>query len=86
MANLKVFTMDGCSHCDVLKERLRKESVEHDEININTTEGHILATKFHLRAYPTVMVVIDNIIVHAQEGFDMRANIKDWLEQFKKRG
>lgn len=83
MAILKIFTMNGCAHCTALKEKLVEESIEFDEYNIDSSEGRRLVEKFNLRAYPTVLIVKDNKIVHAQEGFNMQENTRAWLDTFQ---
>jgi glutaredoxin len=33
--SINIFTINGCSHCKVLKEELDKQGIEYDEFEVN---------------------------------------------------
>jgi glutaredoxin len=33
--SVNIFTINGCSHCKVLKEELSKQGIEYDEFEVN---------------------------------------------------
>ena len=33
--SINIFTINGCSHCKVLKEELSKQGIEYDEFEVN---------------------------------------------------
>jgi glutaredoxin len=33
--SINIFTLNGCSHCKVLKEELDKQGIEYDEFEVN---------------------------------------------------
>jgi glutaredoxin len=33
--SVNLFTLDGCSHCKILKEELKKQGITYDEFEVN---------------------------------------------------
>jgi len=83
MVTIKLFTMPNCSHCISLKAKLDNENIDYDDYDIDKPEVRKYVNKFHLTAYPTIIIVKNNKIIHAQAGFNEKLDTKEWLKSFE---
>lgn len=83
MVDLKVFTMDGCSHCVQLKNHLKELDIPHTFYNINNPKDKAIFDKFRPTNFPTLFFVKDNKIIDVQVGFNPQAqNMREVLESY----
>ena len=51
------FTRESCPNCPVMRKALEEESIERDEIDVDTDEGFELARQHEILATPTVLML-----------------------------
>ena len=86
MVDLKVFTMDGCSHCVQLKNHLKELDIAHKVYSVNEPKDKPLVEKFGVTNFPTIFFVEDNKIIDVQVGFNPQAqNMREVLESYEAR-
>lgn len=82
MKEIIVFTMDGCSYCEALKEYMAEENISYTQLDSSTSEGRKKIEKYGIRSFPTTFVLKDRIIQDIIQGFSIDMNLKEHFERF----
>ena len=77
MKELMVFTKEGCKPCRSLKERLKQQGIEYDEVVV-----YPQADARKISYFPTALIIEDGIEIGCIEGFseNIFERIKDLLK------
>jgi len=75
-----VFGGVWCSSCKVWKKMLDTAGVVYTEVDIDTDEGTVLATKHSVRSLPTTLVMEDGHVEHKYVGSQSPRVISDIKE------
>lgn len=82
MKEIIVFTMDGCSYCEALKEYMAEENISYTQLDSSTSEGRKKIEKYGIQSFPTTFVLKDRIIQDIVQGFSIDMNLKEHFERF----
>ncbi len=78
------FWASWCGPCQKLKPIYEKVSEEIDEVNfgkVNMEEHSDLATKYNVKALPTLLIVKGGDVVAKNEGFMDKEELTSWVQE-----
>ena len=84
MVDLKVFTLEGCSHCVQLLNYLEENNIKFERLDLldDNDKTEKLIKKFNIKNFPTLFFVKDNKIKDIKIGFDKeKDNIFEYLNE-----
>ena len=68
MKQILLFTKQGCSGCQKIKEELRRNKIPFTEMAAETIDGFAAAAFYDVFVYPALLVVIDDRVVFKYHG------------------
>lgn len=78
------FWASWCGPCQKLKPIYKEASEEIEDVNfgkVNMEEHSDLATKYNVKALPTLLILKQGDIVAKNEGFMGKEELKEWIQE-----
>ena len=77
------FYSKTCGPCKVLDKNLKAAEVEYDSVEVNSTDGEYLCTKYDVRNIPTLVLLNDkNELIKKNTGILNVEQIKHFVDKY----